>query len=71
MNEISEIETTLGGGILEGYTRLVVETDEKKPVTIVEITSDFMDVADGYRLRLRPDYDTQCSLSTGGQGSLP
>ena len=56
-------------GILEGIDRIIVETDEKNPVTIAEITENEIAPADGYRVRLRPDY--QCSVSLGGQGSLP
>ncbi|QYU58173.1 hypothetical protein K1728_01810 [Weissella confusa] len=38
----------------KGYVRIVVETDEKNPVTIAEITADSVEVADGYRVRLKP-----------------
>lgn len=41
----------------ELYTRLIVETDEEKPVTIAEITEDDAIAAEGYRIRLRPKYD--------------
>ena len=55
---------------LKDYTKIVVETDEKNPITIVTITNGETVVADGYRVRLTPKYD-YCSLSRGGQGSLP
>ena len=42
---------------IHGWTRIIVETDEENPVTIATITADETDVADGYRVRLRPDYD--------------
>ena len=61
----------VGGGILKDVTQVVIETAEESPVTIAKITADFIDVAEGYRARLTPNYKTQCSLSTGGHGSLP
>ena len=39
------------------YTKIVVETDEKNPVTIAVIQSNFVDTTDGYRVRLTPKYD--------------
>jgi hypothetical protein len=41
---------------LKDYTKIVVETDGKEPVTIATITYDDIDMADGYRVRLTPDY---------------
>lgn len=41
---------------IRGWTRIIVETDEENPVTIATITADETDVADGYRVRFRPDY---------------
>ena len=61
----------LGNEILKDICKLVVETAGKKNIAISTITPDYIDVADGYRVRLTPDYDVQCSLSKGGQGSLP
>lgn len=42
---------------LTEYTKIVVETDEKDPVTIAEITAEDVKIADGYRARLTPKYD--------------
>lgn len=42
---------------LTEYTKIVVETDEKDPVTIAEITTEDVKIADGYRARLTPKYD--------------
>lgn len=42
---------------LEDYTKIVVETDEENPVTIVEITSEEINIAVGYKVRLTPTYD--------------
>lgn len=42
---------------IRGWTRIIVETDEENPVTVATITTDETDVADGYRVRFRPDYD--------------
>ena len=47
-----EDETALGQ-----YTKIVVETDEKNPVTIAVIQSNFVDTTEGYRVRLTPKYD--------------
>lgn len=40
--------------ILSRCARIVVETDAKKPVPIAIITDGKIDVADGYRVRLKP-----------------
>ena len=42
---------------ITGYTKIVVETDEENPVTIVTVDADDIEVADGYRVRLTPEYD--------------
>ena len=52
-------------GIVEGIKRITVETDEDNPVTIAQITENEINVADGYRVRMKPD--DQCSVSMGGQ----
>ena len=39
------------------YTKIVVDTDEKNPVTIAVIQSNFVDTTEGYRVRLTPKYD--------------
>ena len=39
------------------YTKIVVETDEKNPVSIAVIQSNFVDTTEGYRVRLTPKYD--------------
>jgi hypothetical protein len=41
---------------IRGWTRIIVETDEKDPVVIATITEEDIDMADGYRVRLRPVY---------------
>lgn len=44
--------------ILSGeYTKIVVETDEENPITIAEITESDAIPADGYRIRLTPNYE--------------
>ena len=50
-------ETKKSNGTLSDYTKVVVETDEKNPVTIATITNENVDVADGYRVRMSPKYD--------------
>lgn len=42
---------------IRGWTRIVVETDEENPTPIATITEDNIEMADGYRVRERPDYD--------------
>lgn len=42
---------------LKDYTKIVVETDEENPVTIAVITANDVSPADGYRVRLTPEYD--------------
>lgn len=44
---------------LKDYTKITVETDEENPVTIAEITSEEVNTADGYRVRLTPDYNLE------------
>ena len=47
--------TCLGDEVLKGITRLIVETDEKKPQVVATITADGIDLALGYRIRMKPD----------------
>ena len=62
---------TLADGVLKEIVQIVVETAEENPVTIAKITPNFIEVAQGYRVRMKPDYNNQCSLSTDEQGVLP
>ena len=39
------------------YTKIVVETDEEKPVPIAVIQSNLVNITEGYRIRLTPKYD--------------
>lgn len=41
---------------LDDYSRVVIETDEKSPVTIAEITPEYINVIKGYRVRITPKY---------------
>lgn len=46
------------GNLTGGFTRIIVETDEENPTTIVTILDDYIDISmDGYRVRQRPRYD--------------
>nr|DAI96342.1 MAG TPA: hypothetical protein [Caudoviricetes sp.] len=54
-------------GIIAGIAKIIVETDEETPVTIAQITENEINVADGYRVRMKPD--DQCSVSLGGLGN--
>lgn len=46
-----------GNTLSKDITKLVVETDEKNPITVVVITNESgIDVKDGYRVRLTPKY---------------
>ena len=41
----------------ENYDRIIIETDEESPVIIATITDNDIELAEGYRARLRPVYD--------------
>ncbi len=43
--------------MLEDIQKVTIETDEEIPITIAEITSEKINTADGYRVRLTPKYD--------------
>lgn len=45
------------GNTLDDYTKIIIETDEENPTTIATVTSEDVTVADGYRVRLTPNYD--------------
>lgn len=49
------------GKTLNGYTRIVVETDAENPITVAEITADTVELADGYRVRFTPVYGVATS----------
>lgn len=54
INECEEKDGNLTGG----FTRIIVETDEENPTTIVTILDDdIVFSSDGYRTRMRPRYD--------------
>ncbi len=42
---------------ITGYTKIVVETDEESPATIATVNADDIEVAEGYRVRITPEYD--------------
>ena len=44
-------------GILKDITRVIVETGEENPVSIAVITADNIESANGYRVRMRPEYN--------------
>ncbi|MBU9695583.1 hypothetical protein KSL82_06710 [Limosilactobacillus portuensis] len=39
---------------MENWTRVIIETDEKNPKTIAVVVNDDYEVADGFRVRLKP-----------------
>lgn len=47
----------IGDTTLKGYTRLIIETDEENPVPVCVIDDLDIQPADGYRVRLRPNYN--------------
>lgn len=49
---------TLGEGVLKDITRVIVETDEENPVPIAVITADNIKPSNGYRVRMRPKYNS-------------
>ena len=50
-------EKPVGNGILKDITRLIIETDEENPVPIAIIDYNEIQLAKGYRARLKPNYD--------------
>ena len=46
----------VGNGILKDITRLIIETDEENPVPIAIIDYNEIQLAKGYRARLKPNY---------------
>ena len=60
----------LGNEILKDICKLVVETAGKKNIAIATITPDFIDVAEGYQVRLTPDYDAQRTLSKESKAQI-
>ena len=44
-------------GVLKDVTKLVIETDTENPVPVAVITAEDIDTADGYRVRLTPNYE--------------
>lgn len=49
---------TLADGILKDVVKLVIETDEAISEPLVIITPDFIDVTNGYRVRMTPNYES-------------
>lgn len=49
-------EKVVGNGILKDVTRLIIETDEENPVPIAIIDYNEIQLAKGYRARLKPNY---------------
>lgn len=54
---LEDIMNNVGDGVLQDVTRVVIETEEESPITIATITVDKVVVAEGYRVRLTPNYD--------------
>lgn len=54
---LEDIMNNVGDGVLQDVTHVIVETEEKIPIAIATITSDKIVVAEGYRVRLTPNYD--------------
>ena len=59
MNNFEEIinKTQSVNKAVSDYSRIVVETDEKNPKVIAVITNHDFEIADGYRIRLKPIYE--------------
>ena len=51
--------TTLAYGILKDVVQIVIETAQENPITVAKITSDIIEVAEGYRIRIKPNYDNR------------
>ncbi len=52
----------------EEFEKVVIETDEKNPVTIAVLTADTVEIGQGYRIRITPKTK---NWPLGGNGSLP
>lgn len=39
---------------MKNWTRVIIETDEKNPKTIAVVVNNDYEVADGFRVRLKP-----------------
>ena len=48
---------TIGDGVLKDITLLIIETDEESPIPIAVIDCNEIQLAKGYRARLKPNYD--------------
>lgn len=59
INECEEKEGNLTGG----FTRIVVETEEKNPKTIATITEKDIEPSEGFRVRLTPVYKDKDMVS--------
>ena len=57
MAEVDRKELLMSEKAITGYTKIVVETDEESPVTIATVNADDIEVAEGYRVRITPEYD--------------
>ena len=57
MVKINWEELSMKEKTITGYTKIIVETDEENPVTIATVDADDIEVVDGYRVRLTPEYD--------------
>lgn len=42
---------------MNDYQRIIVETDEKNPKIIAEVIDGDFELADGFRIRIKPVYD--------------
>lgn len=54
---LEDIMNNVGDGVLQDVTRVIIETEEENPIAIATITADKVIVAEGYRVRLTPNYD--------------
>lgn len=42
---------------MSDWQRITIETDEKNPKIVAQVTSNNFEIANGYRVRLKPVYD--------------
>lgn len=52
-----EKEEKMNPKALSDITKIVVETDEQEPKIIAVITTEDIDSAEGFRVRITPKYD--------------
>lgn len=51
-----ELKSNKNNSPMKDWSRVIIETDESTPKTIAIVTNDDYELADGFRVRLKPVY---------------